>query len=226
MNMLDWARKEVEIACKKENPDRQDGEFDYGCGCYESALKAFESICTDGHSGTSMMFTKHILNNLINGKALTPIEDIEDVWVDVSGIMNAGVDEKHTYQCSRMFSLFKNVQEDGSVIFNDVDRVDTINMDNSSVYSCGYASDLINEMFPITMPYLPATSPFKVFVHTMLVDPENGDYDTLHIQHVIKPDGDKVMINRYYKEENHKLIEINEWEYQEREGVRVDDSII
>ena len=52
--MLDWARREVEIACEKENPNRKGDEFDYGCACYESALKAFESLCEDGHSGFSI----------------------------------------------------------------------------------------------------------------------------------------------------------------------------
>ena len=28
-DMLDWAKREVEIACKKENPNRKEGEFDY-----------------------------------------------------------------------------------------------------------------------------------------------------------------------------------------------------
>lgn len=31
MNMTEWAKREVEIACKKENPNRKDEEFDYGC---------------------------------------------------------------------------------------------------------------------------------------------------------------------------------------------------
>lgn len=30
MNMYEWAKKEVEIACKKENPDRKPGKWDYG----------------------------------------------------------------------------------------------------------------------------------------------------------------------------------------------------
>ena len=47
MGMLEWAEKEVEIACKKENPDWKPGEFDYGCSCYESALKAFKSLLED-----------------------------------------------------------------------------------------------------------------------------------------------------------------------------------
>lgn len=62
MSMLEWAKREVEIACKRENPDKKEGEFDYGCACYESALKAFESLCEDGHSGMSIGFTKNILN--------------------------------------------------------------------------------------------------------------------------------------------------------------------
>lgn len=30
MNMLDWARKEVEIACRKENPDKKRGSLIMG----------------------------------------------------------------------------------------------------------------------------------------------------------------------------------------------------
>lgn len=78
MKMSEWAKREVEIACKKENSDRKEGEFDYGCACYESALKAFNSLLEDGHSGYSIGFTKNILNRLIDGQPLTPIEDTDD----------------------------------------------------------------------------------------------------------------------------------------------------
>ncbi len=46
-DLLDWAKREVEIACKKENPSRKESEFDYECACYESALKAFERRIID-----------------------------------------------------------------------------------------------------------------------------------------------------------------------------------
>lgn len=39
MSLQEWAKNEVEIACKRESLDRKEGEFDYGCACYESALK-------------------------------------------------------------------------------------------------------------------------------------------------------------------------------------------
>ena len=34
----------MEIACKREAPDREPGEWDYGCACYESALKAVKNV--------------------------------------------------------------------------------------------------------------------------------------------------------------------------------------
>lgn len=30
MSMLDWARQEVEIACRKENPDKKEGNLIMG----------------------------------------------------------------------------------------------------------------------------------------------------------------------------------------------------
>ena len=78
MSMQTWAEKEIEIACKR------DGDWDYGCACYESALKAFKSLMGDGHSVFSIGVTKHILNRLIDGKPLTPIEDMDDWWGRIS----------------------------------------------------------------------------------------------------------------------------------------------
>ena len=61
MTMTDWAKHEVELACKRENPDWDGESFDYGCACYQSALKAYGSLMGDGHSGMSFGFTKNIL---------------------------------------------------------------------------------------------------------------------------------------------------------------------
>lgn len=77
MSLLEWAKKEVEIASKRERGNNPEDKWDYGVACYESALKAFESLLGDGHSGMSIGFTKNILNRLIDGKPLTPIEDTE-----------------------------------------------------------------------------------------------------------------------------------------------------
>lgn len=47
MSLREWAQREVALACRREKPDRKEGEFDYGCACYESALKAFDSLLED-----------------------------------------------------------------------------------------------------------------------------------------------------------------------------------
>ena len=53
------------LACEHERKVSgvEDDNWDYGCACYESALKAFESLCEDGHSGYS-------IGNLIRGHSI------------------------------------------------------------------------------------------------------------------------------------------------------------
>lgn len=217
MEMTEWAKREIEIACKRERGDRAETEWDYGCACYESAYKAFESLMQDGHSGMSIGITKNILNRLIDGKPLTPIEDTPDVWNEVTFIEEKGV---RNYQCSRMSSLFKEVHPDGKVSYHDVDRCYCVYKDSqeSSSWRNGFISRLIHEKYPITMPYYPAAKPMVVFCTEGLNDPKNGDFDTIGVWYVLKPDGEKDPIERFFKEEIHGWDEITKQEYFERIG--------
>ena len=208
MGMKEWAEREVQIACKRENPDRKEGEFDYGCACYESALKAFNSLMEDGHSGMSIGFTKQILNRLIDGKPLTPIEDTEDVWNECG--RNNG--EYTTYQCNRMYSLFKKVYPDGRVKYSDTDRVKCVDFYSGSTYHSGFISRIVDEMYPITMPYS-ANGVYKVYCVDFLYDPKNGDFDTRAIKYITTPEGDDVGIDRYFKESDRGFVEIDWEEY-------------
>ena len=220
MSMQTWAEKEIEIACKRQRDASgvdNDGDWDYGCACYESALKAFKSLMGDGHSGFSIGMTKHILNRLIDGKPLTPIEDMDDVWNKTT----RGGDEL-VFQCSRMSSLFKNVYADGTVKYRDIDRqygVDVNNPDNT--FSTGLVTKIIDEMFPITMPYHPAGKPIAVYCEDFLTNKKNGDFDTRGIFYAIKPDGEKIEINRFFKESKDGWDEIDETEYNERKTVKI-----
>lgn len=225
MSLVEWAKREVEIACKKENPERKEGEFDYGCACYESALKAFESLCEDGHSGMSIRFTKAILDRLIDGMPLTPIEDTEDVWRECTRSKDLPY---VTYQCKRMSALFKNVYNDGHVEYSSVDSfycVDINNHDNT--YTSGLARKVINEMFPITMPYMPG-KPIKVFCEDFLTDTKNGDFDTVGIFYALKDEGgeqERIEINRFFREpegdEPGCWTEISKEEYEERKAKKI-----
>ena len=211
MGMKEWAEREVQIACKKEKPDRKEGEWDYGCACYDSALKAFNSLMEDGHSGMSIGFTKQILNRLIDGKPLTPIEDTEDAWNDITDRH----EDYETYQCKRMSSLFKDIYSDGSVKYSDIDRIECVDFYNGNRYYSGFISRIVDEMFPITMPYFGGET-YKVYASDFLYDENNGDFDTIKIHYILKPDGEKITVDRYFKESNHKFEEIDNKEYLER----------
>ena len=201
-NLERWAENEVAIACRREKPDRKDGEWDYGCACYESALKAFRSLCEDGHSGFSIGLTKAILNRLINNKPLLPIEDTDDVWTDISDISGLKGEEVN-YQCKRMSSLFKYVYADGTIKYRDVDRYHGVNINNPNApYHSGLIDTVMDKLYPITMPYMPADRAYKVY--------------TVGILYVITPSLERVEINRYFKEAPNGFAEIDEAEYVKR----------
>lgn len=224
MSMLDWAKQEVEIACKKENPNRKEGEFDYGCACYESALKALESLCEDGHSGASIGFTKAILNRLIDGKPLTPIEDTDDVWNECG----CSTELYTAYQCNRMSSLFKYVYPDGRVTYSDINTSYCVNINNRScTYTSGLVKRVLDEMFPITMPYMPG-KPTAVFCEDFLTDKKNGDFDTVGIFYALRDENGeqkRIEINRFFREpvldEHGTWIEISKEEYDKRKAVKI-----
>lgn len=220
-NMQSWAEREVEIACKRERAGNEtpEGEWDYGCACYESALKAYKSLMGDGHSGFSIGISKHILNRLIDGKPLTPIEDTDDVWSDISDISGLKGEEIN-YQCKRMSSLFKYVYADGTVKYKNIDSFYCIDINNRSTYHSGLVQRLMDEMFPISMPYMPE-EPIKVYCEDILTDKKNGDFDTVGVFYAIKPSGEKIEINRFFKESEDDWKEIDEAEYIERKAVKI-----
>lgn len=215
--MLSWAEREISLACESERAasKAEDGDdAEYGVNCYQSALKAFKSLVDDNHSGFSIQITKSILNRLIDGKCLTPIEDTPDIWNEIS---------KGIYQCKRMSSLFKNEGTDSTVSYNDIDRTQVINIDRPDIpYHNGLASRLVDKLFPITMPYFPLAKKYKVFCEEFLYDPKGGDYDTVSYLYILTPEGQKVELNRYFKEgSDGKMVPIEKTEYEARKAKKV-----
>lgn len=214
MNLLEWAKKEVEIASKRERGSNPENKWDYGVACYESALKAFESLLEDGHSGMSIAITKNILNRLIEGKPLTPIEDTDDVW---NKCYRGNGDNKTTYQCKRMSSLFKDVYDDGKVVYKDINRYYCINKNDPNIsWNNGFIGNIYNEMFPLTMPYTPSNKADLIVCDELLTDPKNGDFDTIAVLYIQRAHGERVEVNRYFKEGDTSFIEISKDEYEER----------
>lgn len=214
MSMLDWAKREIAIASRRERDNAPENESDYGCACYESALKAFESLMSDGHTGMSIGFTKVILNRLIDGKPLTPIEDTDDVW-NLIGCRST--DDCKMFQNKRMSALFKNVYSNGSIKYRDIDRCACVKHEKDHVWwHNGFVSKIYDEMFPITMPYIPNDKPDEIICEEFLTDRKNGDFDTLGVLYIRKTTGEKIEINRYFKEAGNTFVEITLEEYKER----------
>lgn len=177
-------------------------------------MKAFESLLEDGHSGMSIGFTKAILNRLIDGKPLTAIEDTEDVWTNEYTFK----DGITTYQCKRMSSLFKYVYPDGMIKYRDIERTYCVNLKSPEVaYRNGFIRQIYDEMYPITMPYMPNDKPDVIVCDELLTDRKNGDFDTIAILYIKRSDGEKVEVNRYFKEAETGFVEITGREYFQRE---------
>lgn len=202
MTMTEWAKKEVELFKEKQD--------DYGKLCADSALKSFLSLVEDNHSGFSIKITQNLLNRLIDGQPLQPIED-EDFVQDTS-MPQASEKEledrklKSDIQCPRMPSLFRQEKLDGTVIYNDVKRtifVDTYDENNPSTWHSGEASKIVDEMFPITMPYYPSAKQYKVYGKSMYIDENGNDKTKEHpgtvnktiYEYLITPDGERIELN-------------------------------
>lgn len=230
MSLEAWAEKEIELACQRELESainaghKEDAE--YGIACYKSALKAFNSLLEDGHSGMSISFTRQILTRLLLGEPLSPITGEDDEWVDVSYVgMPEGVIKE--YQNRRMSSLFKYVYADGTVKYSDVQR--TICYESPHDDTKGYApfrngfiNRVIDEAKPISLPYVPQH--FEVYVTECLYEEDGGDFDTMMIDRLVDTDThEEFPIGRYFKEdpESHGWVEISYHEYQTRRLHRV-----
>lgn len=130
-----------------------------------------------------------------------------------------------------MPSLFKDVYADETVKYSDTDYCYCVNInDPNCTYSWGTASQIIEEMFPITMPYMPG-KPIAVYCEDFLTDENHGDFDTVGILYAIKEEHgkqEKIDINRFYRkaekgeDEEGYMVEISKEEYEERKARKID----
>lgn len=155
MTVYELAELKIKEACQRENPDWDGKSFDYGCSIYQSALKAFKSVCDDEHSGASYGFTKQVLKRLLDELPLKAITD-EDFVVSET----QWNDDETLYSCKYSFSIFKRVnKKTGKVEYNDVHRVSCKDVKNSGHWNVGAITRWIDKQYPITMPYYPKVSP-------------------------------------------------------------------
>ena len=210
MKMSEWVEREIEIACKQENPNWDGKSFDYGCSCYQSALKAYKRLCEDEHSGFSFNLTKNVLIRLMNGLPLMPITDDDftnvepEIWESPEYLKENGL--KSDLQCPRMGSLFRQETLDGKITYTDVNRTIMHDANGDSWCNCGCASRIVDEMFPIKMPYYPSNEKYKVYGETFyMVDGEDktsenvGSVNLIKIYYIITPDNERIEVNKEFE---------------------------
>ena len=224
MTMTEWAEKEISDACKRENPNYDGESFDYGCSIYQSALKAFKSIMEDDHSILSFSVTKNILIRLLNNIPLSPITDDDFPINEKENDLVIGCDEwlkkrglKSKIQCSRRSSLFRYEHLDGTISYHDNERSYCIDIDNPDCIFGSGMSRIIDDMFPITMPYTPSDKKYHVYVQDFLLDPKNGDFDHTRVVKIVTPEGKEIIVDnpKYIKREINGKMEscsLEEWE--------------
>lgn len=215
MSLDIWAKREVELAKNEAlNSGSDNCSTHYICECLNSALKAFNSLMEDGHSGASVEQTLMFLQRLVRRLPLTPIDE-DTIWVK-SGISESGT---VTYQCARMTSLFKDVDRGGNITYSDVHRVVCVNKDDlqAPVWYNGFVSKIVNSIYPIKFPYYTSTDPIIAYVseHTTSL---SEDFDTMCIDSVKLNNGETVAVKRFFKEDtdSNSWVEIEEEEYTSR----------
>ena len=210
-----WAKREVELAKNEALKLGSDNcSAHYICECLNSALKAFNSLREDGHSGASMEQMLMFLQRLVRGFPLTPIDE-DTTWVK-SSVSESGT---ITYQCARMTSLFKDVDKEGNITYTDVHRVVCVNKDDlkAPVWYNGFVSKIVNSIYPIKFPYYTSSDPIIAYVskHTTSL---SEDFDTMCIDSVKLDNGETVELKRFFKEDPNinSWVEIDEEEYNRR----------
>lgn len=210
-----WAKREVELAKKEsEKAGSDSSSAHYVCECLNSALKAFDSLLEDGHSGASVEQTLMFLQRLVRRLPLTPIDE-DTVWVK-SNISESGTT---TYQCARMTSLFKDVDREGNITYSDVHRVVCVSIDDPSapIWYNGFVSKIVNSIYPIKFPYYTSTDPIIAYVseHTTSL---KEDFDTIYIDSVKLNNGEFEEVGRFFKEDtdSNSWVEIDQEEYNSR----------
>ena len=207
-------RKEVEYAIeceKKEATEDNDYAFlDYFVECCRSALRAYETMAADGHSGMSWGLTRQIFSRLAEGKPLRKLNSYEDHpeewkersdWTFLDGIV---------FGNTRYPSLTYRVSLRDEASYRDIDRWVFEEIDNPhTTWNIGLLANYLDEKFPIKFPYTPQT--IHVRIEELLTDPAHGDYDAQRIIDFVDPEtGEVVKVDACFafSDEEDKMVEV------------------
>lgn len=207
---LEWADHEIDLA--------RDTDNDESAELYSTARVMYHTMIRDWWKhGYSMEKVLEILYHLSQHETLVPITEENANW-KLDSSTNTG---ECTYRTKRYKDLVKTITSDGTVSYSDISRVICQDAnDPKSTWFNGFVTDLVDEYFPITLPYQPHESkPIRVKITEALSDESNGDFDTMTVQTIIDPSTQTILnVCRYFKSDVHDFtwVEIDYHEYLER----------
>lgn len=220
MNRIAWAEHEIELrlaSSEVKNPG--DAER------YMAALNAYKALM----NGPEFSVSKDILLQLAVGQPLTPIT--EDDFLSVSPTCDDFYSAEHLKkrnlesikQCPRYSSLFQYKYLDGTIKYVDTERSICVNVEDSSDTYSSINKNIVDELFPVTLPYFPVMDKYKVYTQTFLTDKAHGDFDTVGILYIVTPLNERIEVNKFRTETSSgDWTDINEEEYKALLKKRID----
>lgn len=202
MTEKSWAENEVKIVLD-ELKSEGDEDYEYIEAVLNAALKVYNVLVEQDHSGMSYNYTCDVLKSLLDRKPLTPIKGDDSEW----GEKEVRYDGLVSQQNKRRTSLFKSTFPDGTITYRDIDRVISAGIGtNDYCWYSGLATRIVDEMFPITFPYYPK-GVFLVDSVTINSLGEDilfncGDYNGVFIESFRTPDGKRYEVNKLFLEED------------------------
>lgn len=189
--------------------------LDYAVECYRSALRTYETMAADGHSGMSWSLTRQILNRLMEGKPLKELNSYQDrpeEWEEQNRWL---VDDGAAFNNIRYPALSYRLNANGKELYHDTDRWVFEELDRPNIPWCnGFLSNYLDEKFPIQFPYCPFT--IHVRIEEILTNPAHGDYDAQRIIDFIDPKtGEIVKVDACFEEVDGKWKEIGKKKWYE-----------
>lgn len=204
-----WAEQEVRLAikyCADVNHYITNDE--------EVMFNMIKSLDACFNAIGSPIAVQAFINYLIEGFPLTPIEDTEDVW-GLMPLLPGDNSNVISYQCNRRCSLFKFEYPDGTIKYQDLKACKLFDLDTKMPINIGLGpfSTIMDEFFPITMPYIPSYHPISIY-YTSFNTKTSKNCGFIH---AILPDGSRVDIKRFFEFVDGDWVKITKKEFVNRQ---------
>lgn len=209
---IEWAEREIELKEKSIPKEEINNAYKNAFQAYCNTIEIFQK------DPNYFYLSIGILQELLFGECLTPIEDNDEDWIIVGGIDHDGLNLME-YQSTRRPSLKKYVDVNPFVnktLYIDDKRAICFDVNTEASYTGGIGFEVLNEMLPITMPYEPYTN--KIIIYTedfKYYNDSNGDVDTFGVLYFKLPNGELKKVYRFFKNDpkTNNIIEIDKSEY-------------